>query len=275
MVHDESAIPGRMDVQLDAIGASGERGRERGQGVLALTARHAPVRDPEGRKGHRPGRGWGVFGAHRYLTDRSGHGKTRLNAVLRPASNELDRMTDVAPTTDERTDLDLVARWKAGEQRAATLLVERHAPALARFLASIGARADVDEVVQDTFVRAFASIDGFRGESSLRTWLFTIARRLVLDRRRAARRRGEHVEVQEGDVATEYDALDGVVAAETRERMRGAMAALTPTQREVFVLRVNEGMSYREIAEAVDTTEGAARVHYHNAMRAIKEYLDD
>ena len=94
-------------------------------------------------------------------------------------------MTDVALPTDERTDLDLIARWKAGEQRAATLLVERHARAVARFVTSIGARDDVEEVVQDTFVRAFASLDGFRGESSLRTWLFTIARRLVLDRRRA------------------------------------------------------------------------------------------
>jgi RNA polymerase sigma-70 factor (ECF subfamily) len=184
-------------------------------------------------------------------------------------------MTDVAPTTDERTDLDLVARWKAGEQRAATLLVERHAAAVSRFVASIGSRAEAEEVVQDTFVRAFASIDGFRGESSLRTWLFTIARRLVLDRRRSARRRGEQVEVQEEDVATEYDALDGVLADETRARLRQAMAALTPTQREVFVLRVSEGLSYREIAGAVDTTEGAARVHYHNAMRAIKEFLDD
>jgi RNA polymerase sigma-70 factor (ECF subfamily) len=184
-------------------------------------------------------------------------------------------MTDVAPTTDERTDLDLVARWKAGEQRAATSLVERHAAAVSRFVASIGARGDVDEVVQDTFVRAFASIDGFRGDSSLRTWLFTIARRLVLDRRRSARRRGEMVEVQEGDVATEYDALDGVVADETQARLQQAMNGLTPTQREVFVLRVSEGLSYREIADAVDTTEGAARVHYHNAMRAIKEFLDD
>jgi RNA polymerase sigma-70 factor (ECF subfamily) len=184
-------------------------------------------------------------------------------------------MTDVAHTTDERTDLDLVARWKAGEQRAATLLVERHAAAVARFVASIGGRAEVDEVVQDTFVRAFTSLDAFRGESALRTWLFTIARRLVLDRRRSTRRRGEQVEVREGDVATEYDALDGVVASETHERLQHALAGLTPTQREVFVLRVSEGMSYREIAEAVDTTEGAARVHYHNAMRAIKEFLDD
>ena len=184
-------------------------------------------------------------------------------------------MTDVAPTTDERTDLDLISGWKAGEQRAATLLVERHANALARFVASIGARHDVEEVVQDTFVRAFASIDGFRGESSLRTWLFTIARRLVLDRRRAVRRRGEQVEVQESDAATEYDSLDGVVADETQGRLRAALEKLSPTQREVFVLRVSEGMSYRDIADTVGTTEGAARVHYHNAMRTIKELLDD
>ena len=184
-------------------------------------------------------------------------------------------MTDVALPTDERTDLDLIARWKAGEQRAATLLVERHAHAVARFAASIGARDDVEEVVQDTFVRAFASIDGFRGDSSLRTWLFTIARRLLLDRRRSARRRGEQVEVQESDVATEYDSLDGVVADETQRRLQAALAKLSPTQREVFVLRVSEGMSYAEIADTVGTTEGAARVHYHNAMRTIKELLDD
>jgi RNA polymerase sigma-70 factor (ECF subfamily) len=184
-------------------------------------------------------------------------------------------MTDVAPSTDERTDLDLIARWKAGDQRAASLLVERHAASLARFASSVGAKGDVEEVVQDTFVRAFASIDSFRGESSLRTWLFTIARRLLLDRRRSDRRRGEQVEVHEGDVATEYDALDSVVAEETQHRLRAAMERLSPTQREVFSLRVGEGMSYKEIADSVGTTEGAARVHYHNAMRAIKEFLDD
>ena len=216
-----------------------------------------------------------IGGRRPYLSAGACRGRHRVNVGASCASNGVDRMPDVAPTIDERTDLDLVARWKAGEQRAATLLVERHAAALARFVASVGSRAETDEVVQDTFVRAFASIDGFRGESSLRTWLFTIARRLVLDRRRAARRRGEQVEVHEGDVATEFDALDGVVAAETQTRLRAALGTLSPTQREVFVLRVSEGMSYREIADAVGTTEGAARVHYHHAMRAIKEFLDD
>jgi RNA polymerase sigma-70 factor, ECF subfamily len=188
-------------------------------------------------------------------------------------------MIDVAVSAhgqaDDQTDLDLIGRWKAGDQRAATLLVERHADALARFAASVGARGDVEEVVQDTFVRAFSSLDSFRAESSLRTWLFTIARRLLLDRRRSERRRGEQVEVQDGDVATAFDALDTVVAEETRHRMRDAMEQLTPTQKEVFTLRVSEGLSYKDIADAVGSTEGAARVHYHNAMRAIKEFLDD
>jgi RNA polymerase sigma-70 factor, ECF subfamily len=188
-------------------------------------------------------------------------------------------MTDAAigahGPRDDPTDLELVARWKAGDQRAATRLVERHADAVARFVASLGARHVSEDVVQDTFVRAFASIDGFRGESSLRTWLFTIARRLVLDQRRADRRRGEQVEVRDDDVRTAFDSLDALVADETERRMRKAVAGLTPTQREVFVLRVSEGMSYKEIADSVGTTEGAARVHYHNAMRAIKEFLDD
>src|SRR4051812_15230880 len=124
-------------------------------------------------------------------------------------------MTDVAPTAsrpaDDRIDLDLIARWKSGDQRAATQIVERHADAVARFATSVGARDDVQELVQDTFVRAFGSLDSFRGESSLRTWLFTIARRLLLDRRRSERRRGRQVEVQENDAITEFDALDSVV----------------------------------------------------------------
>src|SRR5262245_52893573 len=99
-------------------------------------------------------------------------------------------MTEPVLATDDRTDLHLIARWKGGDQRAAAQLVERHAEAVARFAASVGAREEVQEIVQDTFVRAFGSIESFRGESTLRTWLFTIARRLLLDRRRLERRRG-------------------------------------------------------------------------------------
>lgn len=172
-------------------------------------------------------------------------------------------------------DTALIDRWKAGDPRAATTLVERHADALARFAVSSGERSEIEELVQDTFVRAFSSIDSFRGESTFRTWLFTIERRLMLDRRRSERRQRTTVPVEPSDAVTEFDALDNLLAEEAESRVRKAVAALSPTQHEVFSLRVEQGMSYREIAEIVGTTEGAARVHYHNAMRAVKEFLSE
>jgi RNA polymerase sigma-70 factor (ECF subfamily) len=182
---------------------------------------------------------------------------------------------ELAQETDDAVDAELVARWRAGDERAATALVARHAPALARFAASLGERSDVDELVQDTFVRAFQALDRFRGDSSLRTWLFTIERRLILDRRRdGARRRVREVDDGGADLATEHTPLDTMLAEEAEGRLRAAIARLTPMQREVFTLRVGEGRSYRDVAEIAGTTEGSARVHYHNAVRAVKEFLD-
>ena len=179
------------------------------------------------------------------------------------------------PGTDGPSDSELIRQWRGGDGTAATKLVERHAPALARFVAGEGEHDGVDEVVQDTFVRAFGAIDTFRGDSAFRTWLFTIARRLVLDRRRSERRSRVVASVEEGDAVTTFDALDTMVADESMVRVRQAVAALSQKQREVFTLRLEQGLSYREIAELVGSTEGAARVHYHNAMRAVKEFLDD
>ena len=178
-------------------------------------------------------------------------------------------------TEREKTDRELIDRWKAGDSRAATSLVARHADALARFAVSSGERAEIEELVQDTFVRAFASIDSFRGESSLRTWLFTIERRLMVDRRRAERRQKATVPVEPSDAVTEYDALDSLVAEEAESKVKKAVDSLSPMQREVFLLRVEQGMSYKEIADVVGTTEGSARVHYHNAMRTVKESVSE
>ncbi len=184
-------------------------------------------------------------------------------------------MGDPTARTLDATDADLIARWLRGDQRSAAALVERHAQPVARFAASLGERDGIDELVQDTFVRAFQSLDSFRADSSLRTWLFTICKRLVLDRKRSERRRKDSVELDEGHAVVGYDALDGLVAEETARRVQDGMAKLTALQREVFTLRVNEGMAYSEIAKVVESTEGACRVHYHNAVKIIKEYLSD
>jgi RNA polymerase sigma-70 factor (ECF subfamily) len=184
-------------------------------------------------------------------------------------------MTSSSESRPDETDTDLIKRWKAGDARAATKLVGRHSEALARFAASSGERDGIEELVQDTFVRAFASLDAFRGESSLRTWLFTIERRLMLDRRRSERRARETVPVEDTDAVSEYGALDSLIADEVQERVRKSLDALSPMQRDVFTLRVQQGLSYKEIAVVVGSTEGAARVHYHNALQTVKELLRD
>src|SRR5689334_16176169 len=184
-------------------------------------------------------------------------------------------MTPSPERRPEESDMELINRWKAGDSRAATRLVGRHADALARFATSAGEREEIEELVQDTFVRAFSSLDSFRGESSLRTWLFTIERRLMLDRRRAEKRERNVISLDGLDAATDYDSLDKVVASETARRVRRAMKSLSPMQRDVFTMRVEQGLAYKEIASILGTTEGAARVHYHNAIGAVKELLNE
>lgn len=176
---------------------------------------------------------------------------------------------------DAALDQALIARWLAGDEHAATRIVERHAEALARFAVRLGMADDAEELVQDTFVKAFSALESFRADSSLRTWLFTIERRLVIDRRRATARRGKDVEMDDTLSASEYNVLDTLIATEASARMFRALGSLTPMQRDVFTLRVQEGRSYKEIADILESTEGAARVHYHHAMRAVKEFLDD
>lgn len=189
-------------------------------------------------------------------------------------SNSVTSMRHSANTPATPSDFELVERWRQGDERAAALLVERHAGALARFAFALGVREDVEDLVQETFIKAFSSLAAFRGESSLTTWLFTIERRLVLDRSRSPHRHAD-AELVPALPSREASALDVVVAKETEARVREAIAALRGLQREVFVLRVSEGLSYRDIASTVGTTEGAARVHYHNAMRVIREQLDE
>src|SRR5438270_54087 len=85
-----------------------------------------------------------------------------LNGFRNGPSTDRLAMTEGPRADDYREDLELIAKWKAGDQAAATRLVQKHSGPLARFAASSGAGSDVEEVVQDTFVKAFNSLDGFR-----------------------------------------------------------------------------------------------------------------
>ncbi len=174
---------------------------------------------------------------------------------------------------DSMTDPGLVAAYRDGNERAATELVRRHAPALGRFLYSSGAhRSEVDDLVQEAFFRAFRRLDGWRGAASFRSWLFRIGANLLRDEHR--KRKGRQiVAIIDDDHPDGADPHGELAAAESEEQLRTGLARLPRLQREVFLLRVQAGSDYEEIAAALGTTPGAARVHYHHAVKRLKELM--
>jgi RNA polymerase sigma-70 factor (ECF subfamily) len=169
-------------------------------------------------------------------------------------------------------DAALVTDYRQGDQRAAAELVRRHAPALGRFLYSSGAdRDDVEDLVQETLFRAFRKLNSWHGGASFRSWLLAIGGNLLRDQFR--KRKGPHVPIEDRDVPDQADPHADLAAGETEERVRKGIAGLPRLQREVFLLRAQEGNAYEQIAMALGTTPGAARVHYHNAVKRLKELV--
>ena len=178
-----------------------------------------------------------------------------------------------SPVLETPSDHALAAAYRAGDERAAAELVRRHAPAVGRFLYSSGAsRDDIDDLVQEALFRGFRRLDGWRGEASFRSWLFAIAGNVLRDEYR--RRRGRQVvSIEDRDLPDRADPQADLAATETLEQLRRGIVALPRLQREVFLLRTQQGTGYVEIAAALGTTPGAARVHYHHAVKRLKELV--
>lgn len=171
----------------------------------------------------------------------------------------------------QRSDEDLVASYRAGDEGAASELVRRHATQLGRYLHASGAApADLEDLVQEAFFKAFRSLDGWRKEASFRGWLFRIGTNLNRDAYR--RRKGrEWVSIEDHELADPADPEGEAGAGELEARLLGELERLPRLQREVFLLRAQQGLEYGQISEALGTTPGAARVHYHHAVKRLKE----
>lgn len=173
-----------------------------------------------------------------------------------------------------RADAELVARWRTGDEAAASELVRRHTAHLARFLAACGAGEDLDDLVQETFFRAFRRIGTFRGTASFRTWLMAIGSNALKDVGRRRKRR-QVLPLEDRDVVDERESpQDGAVARDVLERLEAMVRRLPRLQRDVFLMRAQQGESYEAIAEALGTTVGAARVHYHHAVKRLREVVE-
>ncbi len=178
----------------------------------------------------------------------------------------------------ELTDAAFVAKARAGDTDAFAALVERHGRSLFRLAYRMtGNEQDAEDVVQESFLRAYRQLAKFDERASFGTWLYRIATNCSLDLVRMRKRRSEHVAACEESggedpvlalpssaPSPERTALSG----EIREQLAEAMNELSPTERTAFVLRHFEGLSMEDVSRVLECQPGAAK---HSVFRAVQK----
>jgi RNA polymerase sigma-70 factor (ECF subfamily) len=132
---------------------------------------------------------------------------------------------------------------------------------------------DADDVLQNTFIKAWNNIENFHGDSKLLTWLSRIAINESLD---FMRKKKNHMIVSmddEGGVASMLMSDNYFDGDETEAQLQEAIAQLPDVQRTVFNLRYYDEMKYSEISKVLNTSEGALKASYHIAVKKISEFF--
>ncbi len=183
----------------------------------------------------------------------------------------LDRAsTPAASQGDERA---LVVAARAGDGLAFRRLVEPHLPMLHRIAARVSPSL-ADDAVQETLTLAYQKLDGYQPGTSFKAFLAAIATRRAHTLARGERRRTKRQErapVAQAPATPEAE-LSG---AEAARRIREVILAMPEKRRQAALLRLDAGLDYREIALALDSTEGSARVLVHQALRQLRDQLGD
>lgn len=175
-----------------------------------------------------------------------------------------------------RTDDQLMAAVRGGEASAFTELYERHGPALLTFLARLtGDRALAEDLLQETFMRVYRARDTYGGEGQFRAWLFTIARRLVIDWRRSRKIAWSDNPVALDTTPAPTRADDRANVQDLVVRLERALRRLPEGQREVLLLSRHAGLDAGQIAQVTGSTPGAVRVSLHRALQQLSELLDE
>jgi RNA polymerase sigma-70 factor (ECF subfamily) len=187
-------------------------------------------------------------------------------------------------------DGKLVARARSGDREAYRVLVERYQRRVFHLAYSlVRNREDAADISQEVFVKVYLRLDTFKGDSNFATWLFRIASNLAID---LIRRRGTNapVEFEEGAAATlEGSELHGsgiaaqleanpqrhTLRRELREKLEEALSRLPEKHRAILLLREVEGLSYEQIAEALEIPAGTVMSRLFHARAKMQKLLSD
>jgi len=159
-----------------------------------------------------------------------------------------------------------------GPGRLAAIVEDNWTSVYMLLFSMTGRTHDAEDLTQETFLRAFDRLDSFRPPARMRSWLLRIATNACLD---LLRKRKRSKSVPLPDDLRGAAELPGfrLEIAEESQRLRAALGELSETARAVFLLRVQESLSFREIADLLGSTEQAVRWHMHHARTRLLQRM--
>lgn len=187
-------------------------------------------------------------------------------------------------TGDREIDQQLVERVQRGDQKAFALLVEKYQRKLGRLLARmIRDQAEVEDVVQESFIKAYRALPNFRGDSAFYTWLYRIGINTAKNHLVAMGRRpslSNDIEVEDAENFEDGDELRTLDTPETElmtkelaQTVKQAIEALPQELKTAISLRELDGLSYEEIAELMQCPIGTVRSRIFRARESVAEKL--
>ncbi len=193
----------------------------------------------------------------------------------------MSTMAAAIPMT--RTDEELVARSKTGDTESFNQLVKRwERPIFALAYRTLGREEDARDVTQETFLRAFRALSGFKGDAKFSSWLYRIALNLCRDWMRKERRAPvvavpEGVEVE--DLAAERGPIETVedlaARAELGREVARAMEHLPVEQRQAIILKEYHGLTFQEIADLMRCPLSTVKTRVYQGLATLRKQLGD
>ncbi|WP_420429330.1 RNA polymerase sigma factor RpoE [Algiphilus sp.] len=183
---------------------------------------------------------------------------------------------------EELLDEELVRRAQEGEQRAFDLLVLRHQSKVLQLVSRFVGEADAPDVAQDAFIKAYRALPNFKGQSAFYTWLYRIAINTAKNQLVSRKRRpqGQDIDVQDAELYGHTEQMSDIdtpeshlLTSEIQQAVSDAIAQLPDDLRQAITLRELEGLSYEEIAEAMDCPIGTVRSRIFRARAVVDEVL--
>lgn len=174
----------------------------------------------------------------------------------------------------KKPETELFEKVQNRDAQAFDALMRQYSQELHHFiLRMVSNTEDAQDIVQDTFVRVWEKSRQFKGNSSVKTWIFRIAINLAYTHLKRRKRRGYLVLDEIKTLVSDSDPVKATEAEHDSTLLEKSLATLTPRQHAVVIARIHQDLPYKEISKALGCTVNSAKVHFHEGKKRIEAFI--